>query len=388
MTGARITRAELLDVADCPDLHDEWRRLQAGATGSPFTSWRWVSTWLAMLPPSARALVFRAADGDDVVALGLLVEVEEAGTRRIFGSRMLYWQETGDATLDEITVEYTGLLVRESHAEAAYAALLGMLGASDRSWRALRLSGSTHGHWIARAMPAGLRAFTEHEDASWFVDLAATRAAGTDYLHRLSKSTRAGLRRTERAYTALGEPRLELAPDPQTALAWFGELDELHTRYWRTKGRPGSFASAPFRRFHEDLVVHGHAEGLTQIMRVTAGEQLVGYLYHLVWDGWAHFYSSGLQYGLLKREDRPGYLAQMLAIRHYEAAGLQAYDFMAGASEYKRMMSTHRRPMHWIRISPATWRLALERGIVSLLRNKSPPPALAPAGPAIVALRG
>jgi len=378
MSASRVVRTRLVPAQQYPDLQADWCALERAADGTPFSSWCWVSTWLRLLPPAFRPLVFSTEDAHGIVALGLIVQVAESGARRLFGSHSLHLQETGKADLDEITIEYAGLLVRGGFEDEAYAALIRTLASELPVWRALHVSGSLRAARIAAALPPGFRAYANVEDFSYFVDLAGLRSAGKDYEHSLSKSTRSGLRRTERAYASKGELRLELADTSERALEWLDALGILHTRYWQAKGRPGSFGSAFFRAFHRELVASGTATGLTQLMRISAGTEVVGYLYHLVWNGWAYFYSSGLNYGLLEREDRPGYLAQMLAIRHYADAGMHAYDFMAGSSEYKRMMSTHMRPMHWIRISPDTWRLALERAATAMIRRSRLPAELAP----------
>lgn len=377
MSASGGVRARLVPAQQYPDLQADWCALERAADGTPFSSWCWVSTWLRLLPAGFRPLVFSAEDAHGIAALGLIVQVAESGAKRLFGSHSLHMQETGKADLDEITIEYAGLLVRRGCEDAAYAALVRTLAGELPAWRALHISGSLHAARIAAALPPRFRAYASLEDSSYFVDLGGLRVAGKDYLRGLSKSTRSGLRRTERAYAGKGEVRLELADTAERALEWLDALRILHTRYWQAKGRPGSFGSAFFRAFHCELVAGGTATGLTQLMRISAGPDVVGYLYHLVWNGWAYFYSSGLNYGLLEREDRPGYLAQMLAIRHYADAGMHAYDFMAGSSEYKRMMSTHMRPMHWIRISPDSWRLALERAAIAMIRRRRAPVELA-----------
>lgn len=366
---------ERIDAVDA--LAHDWRRLEAVADGSPFLSWHWVSAWLRMLPSQVQPLLFSARDAGGVVAFGLLIEVAETGVKRMFGNCSLHLQETGDPELDEITIEYAGLLVRSGQETRAYAALLELVNARFPSLRALHASGSIHGHWISDALPEGLSAYDLHADMSCYVDLDQVQALGGDYLKALSKSTRAGLRRTERAYAELGALEIEIAVDPGQALQWLDGLRELHTRYWEAKGEGGSFASAFFGEFHRELVREGTQAGFTQLMRITAGEHIVGYLYHLVWNDHVYFYSSGFDYGLAVAENRPGYLAQLLAIRRYAALGMRAYDFMAGESRYKRMMSTHARPMHNIRISPASWRLALERQVVEVARRGPPPPLLA-----------
>src|SRR5690606_37328415 len=121
-TGGRL-RGELVSLERCGGLAGDWIALQQRVECSPFSSWNWVSTWLELLPPDVRTLVFRAFDGDRVVALALLVAAPERGWARLAGRRSWHIQETGDPALDEITMEYGGLLAAPEDLEASYRAL-------------------------------------------------------------------------------------------------------------------------------------------------------------------------------------------------------------------------------------------------------------------------
>jgi CelD/BcsL family acetyltransferase involved in cellulose biosynthesis len=365
---------ELIPLDRCPTLEADWRALEHIADGSPFTCWAWVSVWLRHLPPRFRPLVFRAQDDAGLFALGLLVDVPERGVRRLFGNRSVHLQETGDIDLDEVTIEYAGLLTRRGAEPLAYAALFDSLCAHDRRWRSLRISASTHAMAIADALPETLCAFRWHSSPSCFVDLAAVRAAGGDYIASLGSSTRAGLRKTQRGYEKLGALQVEVATEPALALAWLDELRVLHEHYWQGRGERGSFASAFFVDFHRDLLREGAAAGFTQLLRITAGPVLVGYLYNLVWRGKAYFYNAGLNYGAVPHHDRPGYLGHLVAIEKYLADGLDAYDFLAGDGGYKRLMSTHMHTLQWIDIRPRGWRLVCEKFLQALLRRDAKVP--------------
>src|SRR5260221_1472461 len=79
-----------------------WRTLEGWAEGSFFESWGWVGTWYAALPRSTPVLLFTAASRGETICLGLLVGK---------GRRRHFLTETGDRSLDELTIEHNGLLV-------------------------------------------------------------------------------------------------------------------------------------------------------------------------------------------------------------------------------------------------------------------------------------
>ena len=122
----------------------------------------------------------------------------------------------------------------------------------------------------------------------------------------------------------------------------------LHARRWRSKGKDGAFASGFFHAFHHALVRKGLADGFVRLTRVCAGQLVVGYLYNLHWRGTVYFYNCGLNYGAVPRYDSPGSLALAACIQHCLDAGLDAFDFLAGAQPYKRRLSEHERTLEWI----------------------------------------
>ncbi|MBB1472349.1 GNAT family N-acetyltransferase [Luteimonas sp. MC1782] len=366
---ARVMRGEIAALASREGLEAEWLQLEADADGSPFTTWHWVDAWLRNLPAEVVPLVFRAYDAAGLGAIGLLVLAAEQGARRLFGRYSLRLQETADAELDEITVEYSGLLVRRGAEARAYAALFESLHAFQPRWRRLRIVATTHGAAIAAALPTSMQAVSMQARRSHYVDLAAVRASGGDYVATLGASSRGGLRQTARAYAALGPVRCDVATDAGTALQWLGELEALHTGYWRSRGRQGSFASAFFARFHRDLVATGTTTGYTRITRVSAGDTVVGYLYNLCWRNRIYFYNSGLNYGLLDKHDRPGIFALRAAIEQAVGEGRDEFDLLAGTQAYKTRLATSSRLLHWIDVRRNGPMASCERLLATLARR-------------------
>lgn len=322
------------------DLEAAWRNLEAGAR-SPFQSWAWVSNWLEALPREVNVQLFRVDDGAGLLALGLFGVRPERGLRRLFGDASLWLQETGDPALDEVTVEYAGLLARPGGEAVAYRALAHSLVRERRRTRSVWISACDHAALLAASLPGAIEACGLRHRASYFVDLERLRADGRSYVDALSASTRASMRRAARAYGALGPLVAEVAADPPTALAMLDELETLHTSYWRSRGHAGAFGSAFFRDFHRRLVAHHTPAGLPRLVRFRAGAQTLGIAYYLRWRGRDYYYNSGFNYGLVQRDDRPGAVAHLLGVDLSLGDGMSAYDFMAGDADYKRMFSTH-----------------------------------------------
>lgn len=375
----RDVRGELLPLDRCPDLASEWTRLEHGVECSPFSSWHWVSNWLEQLPGDVRPLVFRASDAQGVVALALLVDSAERGGARVFGRRSWHLQETGDPELDEITVEYAGLLAPADRLEAAYRALFDALGRLPRDWRRLRISTSAQGEAIAAALPDGLQATSVLARPCYRVDLAAVREAPGGYLEVLGRKARGALRQTLRAYEELGPLQVATTRDPVQALDWFDAFETLHTEYWQSRGLGGCFASSFFGRFHRALIARTAGAGFARMSRITAGNALVGYLYNLGWQDRLYYYNAGMNYGRLARHDRPGIASLYATVVQAAEDGEAVFDFLAGDQEYKRRLATSDSMLHSIDLRRDDMRAAAERVGRGLIRRVAPGAPLAEA---------
>src|SRR4051794_17407308 len=225
--------AELIQLDQYPDLETDWHRLEQECDCPPFLSWAWTGTWLGNIPQDLGVEVFRATDAHGkVIALGLMVDTPERGLKRLFGARALRLQETGCSDIDEITLEYAGLLVRRDEQVAVYSAFFDALSRRRRNWRSLELSASLHADTIRMALPDRLLAFSTRKSPACFVDLEELRSNGQDYLSCLGKNTRRTLRNAKAQYEKEGELRIEIATTPETALEYLGEMRKLHDVYW------------------------------------------------------------------------------------------------------------------------------------------------------------
>lgn len=362
-------RAELRPIAQLAELEQEWTALEAVSECAPFFSWYWVSTWLRELPASVRPLLFRATGPDGVVALALLVAAPERGRTRWFGRHSWHMQETGDAELDEVTVEYGGLLARPGDLADAWSALARLLEGLPRDWRRLRITTSAQGSAIAMALPPGMHAASVRARPCYRVDLEAVRAAPGGYVEVLGRKSRGALRQTLREYAELGPLHAETAADASTALAWFDAFEQLHTRHWQQRGAGGCFSRPFFGRFHRALIARATDDGFVRMTRVKAGDALVGYLYNLGWQGRVYYYNAGMNYGVLRRHDRPGIASLYAAVEQAAAEGVQVFDFLAGDQEYKRRLSTDAVTLHSIDVRRAGMRAAAERIGAGLARR-------------------
>jgi CelD/BcsL family acetyltransferase involved in cellulose biosynthesis len=330
-----------------------WRDLEARAQGSFFQSWSWTGCRAAARFPDP--LLLTAERGGAVLGLALFNR-----RRRPFGER-LWLGETGDPAEDSIFVECNGPLVAaDAPADLAARMLAAALhlrtpGAGRRD-RQVVLSGAEPAlAEAARGLPGTLRRGPDRPAP--YADLAALREAGGGHLASLSSNSRAQIRRSLRRYAEAGPLVLTRAATLAEAQAFLARLAVLHNAAWGSRGLPGAFVSAAFAAFHVELLERAHPRGEIELLRITAGDDEVGYLYNFIWRGRVLAYQSGFAYPPGDAHRKPGLTCHHLAIEDHLARRMDVYDFLAGGGRYKTSLANAGRALSWLELG-SPWRPA------------------------------
>ncbi len=336
MTQIAITGIRpALDAAGLRRLGDLWRGIEDAAGASAFQRWTWVGCLAA--ERYTDPWLVRADRGGVLHGLALFNRRHDR----------LWLHETGQARWDGAFIEHNGPLVRPSPDAGKVLDTILAHGMAPRAgrWGGVVLSGVEDGV-AASARRLGAAVGHRARPSPW-VDLAALPPGG--YLDALSRNARQQLRRSARAY---GPARLERAETAEDALAFLDGLAALHTAAWQARGQPGAFADPDMLRFHRALVARGTETGEVDMLRVTAGPGVVGYLYNLRAAGRVCAYQGGFDYAGAPPHGKPGLLCHQLAIEAAQARGDRAYDFLCGDGRYKTSLATAHGTLHWLRLLP------------------------------------
>ena len=337
MPDRMIIRLE--PVEDWAAAGTRWRALEPACETRFFKSWTYLGCQGA--DRFGRALLLSVTQGGQDVALGLL------GHRR----RHAYLNETGDPRQDALFIEHNGLLIRPGFAHVQTPALCEAL----RHFPALTLSGID-----AATLAAAQAAGTVRLHITRFAPAASLGSLDAPYLATLSSNARAQIRRAIRRYAV--PPALARAATPAEALAWFEELVKLHQATWKNRSRPGAFADPAILAFHRALITEAVRSGQADLLRITAGEQLIGTLYCFLGDTRAMSYQSGFTPDADPKA-KPGLVCHTLAIEHYRARGVSCYDLLGGADRYKLSLAKSGEALHWVTLYRSTsWRGVVEEG--------------------------
>lgn len=340
---------------DIATLAGEWRELEQRVRPSFFLSWAWIGCWLDHI--GARPVLVRARRAGATIALGFLTRHERR--RHALNVRQLLLNETGIGEQDRLTIEHNGFLavpdselIRQIFFAMRHAPALG-------DWDELVLSGVSQA-LVGAAAAAGLSIQTDRISADYRVDLTKTQAGDADWLGRRSPNLRAQLRQARAAAERRGPVNLTPARTVDEALIFFDALRELHDRYWQSKRQPGAFDSEFLRSFHRALISDHTDDGQVELLRMSAGQEQLGYLYNFVSAGTVFNYQSGFSYSEDNR-NRPGLLAHAMAIERAISRGCTNYDFLAGDASYKARFGENAGSLTWCRAQRNRPALVVER---------------------------
>jgi CelD/BcsL family acetyltransferase involved in cellulose biosynthesis len=336
VTGATAT---VSSVTDFTALEAKWRDLEARSDCSFFQSWTWTGCLVDERFPNP--VLVEARESGRTVALALF-------NRR---GRTLHLGESGDPGLDSIYIEFNGVLA-ETNREAALTALC------------LRAARENSGAWPPIARPrlvlGGVTALTEavateagsvRRNRSLSAPFVGLARQETRFLDTRSANTRQQLRRSDRAYAAIGGIAIEPAETLTRANEFLDGLMALHQASWMARGKPGVFANSFFTRFHRALIARGLPRGEIDLLRITAGLQAIGFLYNFRYRDRSLAYQSGFDYVGAGRQGKPGLTCHHAAIRLASRSGAVRYDFLAGDDRYKRSLSDGAETLHWIEVA-------------------------------------
>jgi CelD/BcsL family acetyltransferase involved in cellulose biosynthesis len=108
--GMSASEADEVRVEPLPEkrvLQAQWRELEARSRCSFFLGWGWIGAWLDLIGQRHPAQLICVYRDSRRIGMGIIT-----AQRRLLGlgPRHLRLHETGDRALDNLTIEYNGLL--------------------------------------------------------------------------------------------------------------------------------------------------------------------------------------------------------------------------------------------------------------------------------------
>lgn len=321
-------------------LEVEWKRFDASAGHSFFSTWSWIGTWLRMLPwDFTPQLLMAERDKETIAAAVLVPRREKLGFSVV---HQFHFNSTGEPEYDCLTTEHNDFAGTTEGQVELWQAFLEWFAARSRVDE-LIIPGVEQQN-VSVALPARKLLKTIRNVPAFRVsNLPSIAETGIDTL--LSRNSRQRLRRSMRDYLEQGPLRIDEASTVETALAYFDELKVFHIHSWERRGRPHAFRYPFFERFHRELIKVGLPKGEIQLLKISAGGRAIGYLYNFRRCKRIYAYQSGFEFSAAHL--RPGYVSHALAMRSNAERGEQVYDFLGGDNPLKRSFADDHYLISW-----------------------------------------
>ncbi len=351
----------LHDKLPTSTIEHKWRELEQRSDQSFFLSWYWIGTWLKTINKPWKLLEV-ISDGQ-TVGLGILVEHLTIRNGVIISKRLLLHRTDIKAT-DQIWIEYNDFLIQNASRPYIRQKITEFL-IDQTEWDELIIGVSTKEVLQDYEHPKLVKNI-EWATTSYQVDLNLIRENEKPYLNTLSRNTRYQIRKSLKSYQEFGAIKIDSATNIDQAMSWLKDVSKLHIKRWNKTKIGSGFVNNEFVNFHKKLMTNCFKDSKFELLKVTAGEHVVGFLYNFIYNQKVRFYLSSFNYENNENGRKPGLLTHYLAIEHYLKKGFSLYDFMGGNSRYKRSFCTTSFPVYLAALQKNKFKFKLERGLRKL----------------------
>lgn len=310
------------------ELKQGWNPLLSGSgNDTVFLTWEWCSTWWKAYGAERTPFVLAAWEGRELVGVAPLY----AQRTRLLGQSWTCLRLIGEGSHDS---DYLDCFAQRGREAEAMAAFVDFLERQRNSWDWLEISGARQESATLMALLAcaGERRWASKSES---VACATLRLPSTwdQYLKQLEPRFRTKVR----SAVASMQQCLRSAPlqcsSNQEISSWLPPFFDLHGRRWATEGKPGVFRDASKRSFYGELSPVALDRGWLAFHRLNWGDRPLAFQYGLLYRNRFHLLQEG--YDPDFAAIRPGVALRGWLMRHWIEAGLEEYDFLAGAARYK-----------------------------------------------------
>lgn len=358
----RLTLDSVRIVAHSLQWMREWAALEDRLESPWLTcSHTWTQTWLKHYGDLVPHQVAVAMHAGQIVGMCLITN----GVGQYEGPfevKTTHVGTAGEPELESVCVEYNHLLVAPEFLPD-FVRQLKQLIIGQEACDVLEVDGLAQ--LETREFLQGELPTEVEEIPSYYCDLNLFRSAPAEPWRIFGESTRTNLRRSLRD---LGDLQIDWAEDAATAIDFYEEMIGYHQARWAAAGKPGAFASDRFRNFHHDLIAALVPQGKAVLTRVRQQGRVLGILYLLIEQNRLCYYQGGLPEHQSKQS--LGIVTQYTTMLAGASRGYDAFDFLAGHDQYKRVLSTHHNVIYWIRWRRPSMKFRLLDGLRMLYGSK------------------
>ncbi|MBM7035168.1 GNAT family N-acetyltransferase [Vibrio ulleungensis] len=322
---------EHIDTPDLTLVRELWCELENRAPSNVFLSWFWIGTWLEVFVTDFILVVAKSEHG---VPIGLGIIVKTPSSSHLPGFEDYHLHRTGQRDLDQIWIEYNDYLL-DAELSDQLRPLLNQYVMDNVVKRGGFSIGVSKQEVLAHSGLSKHSQRTIWSTMAYRVNLHRYQSFSEYEKQTLSKNARYQIRRSKKRYQVMGGVKFTHYSAEQVD-QFFKDCAPYHLERW---GKSSGFNNPKFLDFHHRLAMKGVPQGIVQLVKVSAGEHHLGYIYNFHFNGCAYFYLSAFDYTFTDKHLKPGLVTHHMLIEAAQKSGFEYYDFMGGELQYKRTLS-------------------------------------------------
>jgi len=321
----------------------EWNKLlEKSAQNNVFLTWEWVSNWVDVYLEKDRLLTLVVFDGGEPVAIAPLHVQTERPVRGV-NLRVLRFMGSGEVCADHVDMIFAG----DRSFDCAKVIWDHLFGPLRNEWDVFEYYGAP-GDSPARE---AFREFARRDRRCMKTELVghsicpylALPESWNEFLSQCSGTRRYAINYSMKKLAEQGRLEIRICENPHELAGQMETFMSLHQESWNERGKPGSFSSERFKRFHLRVARDFLKRGLLFLYSFSLDGAPIASFYGFQYNGKIYYYLLGVRLNPVKRV-KTGTAVLGHCIQEAIRRGCREFDFLRGSEEYKyRWTSTDRR---------------------------------------------
>ncbi len=342
-----------------------WTSLLKKCPHAYYQSWTWREHWIKSLPQDSNLYLITGFK-NDLPVIAFFIGGKTKLRAKLLRFHEISLNSTHDPYYDLVWIEYNSMLI-DPDVTISLESLIELIPVKWDEFTMTRFSSIynpnlTFDNKLNNSYNLYITDLKSH-----YVNLDNVRSNNNDYLALITPKKRYQIRRSMKEYEKIGELKVLVAGSAEEALRIFEDLIELHQKRWTERGQPGTFSNEYYSDFHRKLISTRFEHGEIQLIKISAGNHVLGCLYCFVYEGKVYGYLCGFHY-LKGHLYSPGLISHYLAVLYYINTDLNCYDFLEGDYPYKKSLATDYNEMQHIRIEKRNMKYKLWKILTNLKR--------------------
>jgi CelD/BcsL family acetyltransferase involved in cellulose biosynthesis len=356
--------AAISPATDIAQIKKEWLRLEeASDKHSFFLSWYWMEPWVEMVIKETQLYLFEVSDNKRVVAICFLTLAKAQRMKGIIRFRQLQLNEYRNNQCDMI-IQYNDILNTQIDQETLWRLFISATQQWRNQWHEIYISSISHSRLNTISQTSdNLKIIIDKSHVRWEVPLSKELSCTEDIINTFKSKSRRQLRESLKAFAKVYPDDIQTSPAAtvEEAIAYFNEMDSLHTARWVKAGKEGSFANQKWTKFHKSIITRTFDQNGIIMVKVHCGEHTLGYLYGTIYRNKAYMVQTGFA-ETSHNNLRAGYVSHLCTMLYCAQMGLTLYDFLPDEEgSYKKFFTLPGDAVQWVQLQRPCGVFLLER---------------------------